>query len=136
MEFAWQGTRDYTPWFCVPHAIQWIDQQYGWDAVHSHNHQMAAWAHAMLVERWGVEPASPLDGSMLGSMAMLALPDGIRRQYDSLDPLHDRLYEEFHVEVPIMDWKNTLWIRISAHVYNVPGDYSRLAEAIEAISAG
>lgn len=133
-EFNWQGTRDYTPWRSIPFVLDWIQREWGWDAMRRHNHQMASWAHAMLCEAWEVEPISPLDASLLGSMATLALPESIRASYQQLGPLHDHLRDEHGIEVPIMEWDGRLWIRVSAQLYNRPEDYRRLADVVRTMA--
>src|SRR5436305_13112546 len=72
-EFGWQGTRDLAACLAAPRGLSFLAEM-GWDRVRTHNHQMAAWAHQMLTGRWDVEPISPLDGSLLGSLATVALP--------------------------------------------------------------
>ena len=129
-EFKWQGTRDYTPWRSIPFVLDWIESRWGWDALREHNHRLATWAHDHLCGAWGVEPVTPLDGSLIGSMATLELPAGVRSNHDSDVALHDLLLREHSIEVPIMDWDDKLWIRISAQAYNRPDDYRRLAEVI------
>ena len=129
-EFNWQGTRDYTPWRCIPFVLDWIGDRWGWDALRQHNHRLAVWAQDMLCDSWGVDPLTPRDGSLLGSMATLELPPWIRARHDTDKALHDLLLAEHAIEVPIMDWDGKLWIRVSAQAYNSPDDYHRLDEVI------
>ena len=44
--------------------------------------------------------------------------------------LHDRLIDEHAIEVPVFALDGSLWVRVSAQVYNQIGDYARLAEAL------
>ena len=90
----------------------------------------------MLVEQWGVEPISPLDGSLLGSMATVRLPPSITERFGDrpfLD-LIQRLFNEFKVEVPVVEIEDQWFIRISAQVYNELEDYHRLADAIDVLA--
>lgn len=131
-EFAWQGTRDYSGWLSAPAAIEYFEQ-YGWQRVREHNHQMATWVQAMLCERWGkhgVEPTTPLDGSMIGSMTTLRLPDRVRELFELPEHLHNRLYDGYSIEVPIFDWDDAWWIRASCQIYNTPDHYEYLADAL------
>ncbi len=127
-EFEWQGTRDVTPWLSVPAAIDFF-ASIGWDRVMSHNHQLATWAQQHLCARWGVTPATPLDGSMLGSMATVALPQDARR-FSGCAELQRAIFDCFRIEVPVVDWGGGWWVRVSCHVYNRAEDYERLAEAV------
>ena len=92
--------------------------------------ERAVWGHDHLCAAWGVDPITPLDGSLIGSMATLELPEGIRSKHHSDVELHDLLLREHSIEVPIMDWGGKLWLRISAQAYNRPDDYRRLADVI------
>jgi isopenicillin-N epimerase len=77
-EFDWQGTRDITAWVGAADAIRFM-AGLGWPRVMAHNHALATWMQAMLCERWRVEPATPLNGSMIGSMATVPLPERVRQ---------------------------------------------------------
>jgi isopenicillin-N epimerase len=127
-EFSWQGTRDITPWICVADAIEYLGQ-FGWENVRRHNHAMATWAQRMLCETWQVEPASPIDGSMLGSMATVALPDSLRR-FEKPEALAAMLFEQHRIEVPVVDWGGRWWVRVSCQIYNKAEDYEQLARAV------
>ena len=129
-EFGWQGTRDLSAWLAIPRAIAFM-AELGWERVMSHNHAMAIWAQRLLCERWGVEPISPLDGSLLGSMATVPLPAPL----DTLDELRaqelqQRLYSEHRIEAPIMLWGGRAFVRPCCQVYNTPDEYERLARVV------
>ncbi len=134
-EFAWQGTRDITAWLCAKDAIEFMGG-FGWDRIRRHNHDLAVWVQAMLASRWGVEPISPLDGSMLGSMVTLPLPAAARRRHASTQALQARLYGEHRIEIPVIDWDGSWWIRASCQIYNVPQQYERLAQAVLDLTEG
>ncbi len=132
-EFNWQGTRDITAWLCVPDSIDFM-QRFGWDNVRRHNHAMAVWAQSMLSRRWAVAPSTPPDGSMLGSMATLVLPTGVRDRFADPDTFQARLYDQHRIEVPVIDFNDRWWVRVSCQVYNEPGQYERLGEAVMELS--
>jgi len=121
-EFGWQGTRDISSWLTAPAAIAFM-ADLGWDNVMHHNHQLAAWAHQLLVQRWGVNPISPMDGSLLGSMATVALPGKLAMLVGAeLGALQQRLYTEFNLEQPFMSFDGQTMLRVSCHVYNTPAN--------------
>lgn len=127
-EFAWQGTRDITPWLTAADSIDWFEAL-GWDAVRAHNHQLAIAVQVMLSDRLGVPPSTPLDGSMIGSMTTIRLPDGVR-SFESAESFQAALYDRYRIEVPIIDWEGTWWVRASCQVYNRFAEYERLADAV------
>jgi isopenicillin-N epimerase len=135
-EWYWQATRDITPWLCVPEAIAFFDDL-GPDRVQKHNHDLAVWVQQMLCEKWSVEPATPLDGSMIGSMATVQLPaqDRLKARFGDIEAMNRALYHQHRIEVPVVDWGNRWWVRPCCHVYNRAEQYDRLAEAVLRVGA-
>lgn len=131
-EFGWQGTRDISAWLTTPTALGFM-AELGWDSVMDFNHRMAVWAHRLLCRKWEVEPISPLDGSLLGSTASVPLPALEKLSVEQIDALQERLYREFGIEVPLMRWNGRVLLRVSCQVYNEPGDYERVVEAIAGV---
>jgi isopenicillin-N epimerase len=75
---------------------------------------------------------------MLGSMATVALPDGFPvapRAPHFLDPLQERLFDTYRIEVPVTAWPKAprRHLRLSAQLYNTHTEYQRLGEALEAL---
>jgi isopenicillin-N epimerase len=133
-EFDWQGTRDFSAWLAVPAALQFL-RQIGAQRVVEHNHQLACWAHRLLVEGLGVDPATPLDGSCLTCMASIRLPDALRR-FGRVEELQADLRAHERIEVPVMEWDGAWWIRVSAAVHNLPEHYEVLLHALRARLSG
>ena len=135
-EFAWQGTRDISAHLTAPKAIEFM-ASFGWERVRRHNHELAVWAHRMLCERWRVEPISPLDGRMLGSMATVRLPGRLSQLTEETErKSQQRLYDEYAIETPLIRWYDGSFLRVSCQIYNRPEEYQRLAGVIEEMSAG
>ncbi len=75
---------------------------------------------------------------MIGAMASLPVPEIARFPAPSavsaldLDPLHDALFREFRIEVPVLTCPAhpDRLLRISAQGYNTLADYERLADAL------
>jgi isopenicillin-N epimerase len=132
LELDWQGTIDPTPLLLAPEAIAFMDRFGGWDVVRQRNHALATAMHAMLCERLAVVPISPLDGSMLGSMATVRLPDSLQPSVDTRTPeqVQAELLARDRIELPILDFGGARYLRISCHVYNEVEEYERLAAAV------
>jgi len=134
-EFSWQGTRELSAWFAVPTALEFT-RQLGGDAVREHNHAMAVWAHRVLAERLdGAEAIVPPDGSMLGSMAAVKLPQTYAALSEAqLLSLQQVLYTRHRIEVPLMRLDpNTVLLRVSCQVYNTPRQYERVADVVRGL---
>jgi isopenicillin-N epimerase len=133
-EFGWQGTRDMSGWLSVPRAIQFMSE-IGWEKIMAHNHAMAAWTQQMLCETWDVAPISPMDGSMLGSMATVALPAPLNDLIESDAALvQQTLYDKYRIEAPLMRWSGRTYVRPCCQIYNSVEDYERLAAAVKQIA--
>ena len=133
-EHDWQGTRDATPWLATPAAIEYFERV-GWQAVRRRNHAMAAWSQRELCARWRVEPLSPLDGSMLASMAAVRIPEGGEARFESPAALQAALYDRERVEIPVIDWNGRWHIRVSCHLHTAPELIARLDAAMRAVLA-
>lgn len=134
-EFEWQGTIDFTPWLTVPSALAFIEETFGWDRLRAHNHHLATWAQAYLCEHWGSRPLTPLDGSLLGSMAAVVLPPDVQTRFAGPEVLQVALYDEHRIEAPVHAWGSDWIIRVSAQAYNHPDQYARLAEAVDRLAS-
>ena len=50
-----------------------------------------------------------------------------------LTSLKTRLYDEFRIEVPMIDWNGQKFIRVSVQGYNTQQDINRLVSALQAL---
>jgi isopenicillin-N epimerase len=134
-QFDWIGTGDPTPYLCVPDAIDFMGSILigGWPALRAYNREMLLAARAKLCALLGM--FCPCPDAMIGSLASMPLPAGESTAYTAMgdnDPVHRELYEEYRIEVPVIAWPSppSRLLRLSAQIYNKPGDYDRLADAL------
>ncbi len=134
LEFDWTGTFDPTPWLCVSEALRFLPSlvEVGWPEIMRRNHALALRARDILCDALAIDKPAPDD--MLGSMAAVPLSDGQATALSplSIDPLQDALFEQFSIEVPVMQWPQPpkRVLRVSAQLYNAPEEYERLAAAL------
>jgi isopenicillin-N epimerase len=133
LEFDWTGTSDPTAWLTVPKAIEYLGTLVpgGWPALMARNRALALDARRLLCVAAGTPPPCPDD--MIGSIASARLPDGSAEVgWRRPDPLQQRLFEDWRIEVPVMSWPAAprRLVRISAQLYNRPEHYERLAQAL------
>lgn len=126
LEFDWMGTDDPSSYLCIPESIQWMNSLLpgGWAAVMEHNRALALAARDLLCRSLQVAPPCP--ESMVGSLAVVPLPDG------SCIELQAALLERYHIEVPIIPYptNSSRQVRISAQLYNHLQQYEYLAYAL------
>jgi isopenicillin-N epimerase len=48
------------------------------------------------------------------------------------EQLHARLWDEYAIEVPITEWNDQRFVRVSIQAYNTPRDVDRLVGALAA----
>ncbi|MBF0308200.1 MAG: aminotransferase class V-fold PLP-dependent enzyme [Magnetococcales bacterium] len=125
-EFGWMGTRDPSAWLAIGAALDFLGHL-GWQEVWSWQRELVRRGAGMLQEAWGVEPLA--DEGRWRSMATVALPAGA--QENSLAAIHDRLLEEYRVEVPVVELDGVKCVRISGQVYNDLEDVTRLLIAVK-----
>jgi len=123
-EFEWVGTRDFSSWLAVPTAIEFVTGL-GFEAVAEHNRALVRAAAARIRAEWGVAAPAPED--LLGFMTTLPLAVALPGTVEAARAVHDRLWRDHRIEVPIIPFGGRLWVRISAQVYNAPEDYEGLA---------
>ena len=110
-EFLWSGTRDSSAFLAVPSAIEFMESA-GLENFRQQGHAMAQYARQQLAELTGKEPLVADDPGWYGCMAQHPLPAG------DAAALQNSLWQEYGIEVPIVEWNQRRFIRVSCHLYN------------------
>jgi isopenicillin-N epimerase len=127
--FGWTGTQDPAATLSVPAAIQFM-QEHNWQQVRQSCQALLSQAIHTICELVGMEPLYPLDSDLYHQMGIAPLPP----QTDVLT-LQKRLYEEYRVEVPLIDWHGQKFVRISVQGYNHAQDLAALTGGLKALLA-
>jgi isopenicillin-N epimerase len=122
--FGWSGTQDPAAYLSVPAAIQFM-QDHNWDRVSHQCHTLLRSALQKISEMIGIEPMYPLDSDFYHQMGIAPLPS----QTD-ITTLQKRLYDEWRVEVPLINWNGQKFVRISVQGYNTPDDLEALIDGL------
>ena len=138
IEFFWMGTDDITPALSVPAALRFLEELLpgGAAALRARNRELALAGRRLVAQALGVP--LPCPDTMIGAMASLPVPAIARFPEPKamsaleLDALHDALFREHRIEVPVLTCPAhpERLLRISAQAYNAPADYERLAAAL------
>ena len=137
MEFDWTGTRDPSPWLCIPFAISHIGGLIngGWTEIMNKNHEMVIYGRDLLCETLDISPPTP--DSMVSSMSSVEFPwnEDVGPAPIEGDPIHNTLFDEYRIQVPVISWPNhnRKYLRISAQVYNSKEDYEYLSDSLISI---
>lgn len=118
-----QGTRDLAPYLAVPAAIKFFEE-YRWDDVRAYCHGLILEARARLNELTGLAPIAPDPDLWHSQLVMLRLPPC------DLNALKTSLYDDYHIEIPMIDWNGNQGLRVSIQGYNTRADVDTLVKAL------
>jgi isopenicillin-N epimerase len=122
----WTGTKDPTAALTVPTAIQFM-KDHDWDNVRCQCHALLRQAIGRICDLTKLPPLYPLDSDFYSQMGIAPLPSS------DLTILKNRLYNEYKIEVPLTEWRNKQFIRISVQGYNTQEDIDALLRALEEV---
>ena len=70
------------------------------------------------------------DEQLFDAMTLVQLPDGVADTEEKARILQARFGEELRIEAVPIAWNGHGYLRLSAQVYNAPGEYDRLAQGL------
>ncbi len=120
-----QGTRDPAAWLSVPAALEFRGAQ-GWDRIARRCQELMQETAAAVAEMTGLAPLAAAEFTP-PQMISMPVPDCDVRV------LHDRLWVEHGIEIPVYRWKNRCFARLSVQGYNDEDDMERLLAALSGI---
>ncbi|MBN1147250.1 MAG: aminotransferase class V-fold PLP-dependent enzyme [Anaerolineales bacterium] len=128
----WAGTDDPSAALSVPAAIQFM-QAHDWERLRQECSALLRQALERIGELTGLPspyPCDPADAPqpLPPQIGIAPLP-----HIADLKALKSRLYDEFHIEVPLVDWNGQHFVRISVQAYNSQADIDALLAALEAL---
>lgn len=124
---GWTGTRDPAASLSVPAALQFMEE-HRWELVRQDCHILLRQAIEKLCELVQMAPLYPLEADLYFQMGIAPLPPGT-----DLALLKRRLYDEYRVEVPLIDWNSQKFVRISVQGYNTQADLDALTKGLRAL---
>lgn len=136
-QFMWDGTHDFSAYFCVGDTLDYIEKLHpgGWEGVMNSNHQLVWNAGKLIAEKLGFE--LPLKEAYIGSILTLPMPDGEEGfpKFNETPPLKQKLYEKYQIQVPVFMFPKApkQWLRISAQLYNNLAQYDYLADCLNQV---
>lgn len=118
----WLGTNDLSAYLAIPAAIRFMED-HAWDRVRADCHALLEGALHEISTLTGL--ASVYDHAPFAQLAIAPLP----RAQDLL-ALKQRLLGEYKIEIPLIDWQNRHFVRISVQGYNTQADLETLVGAL------
>jgi isopenicillin-N epimerase len=126
-EFEHTATADPTSHLAAPEGIA-VLQEWDFAACTAYMHNLACTAGELLADAWSTEFTTPRE--MIGAMVTVPLPLSAGTTDGDAARLRLALLVEDRIEVQLHAWRERLWVRVSAQIYNDLGDVERLARAV------
>jgi isopenicillin-N epimerase len=96
-----------------------------WEAVRKTCHSLLRKCVEQICDLVKMPPLYPLDSDLYTQMAIAPIPQ------TNLEVLKNRLYDEFKIEVPLIQWQDRQFVRISVQGYNTQEDMDALVKALQ-----
>lgn len=131
-EFTWSGTRDISAFLSISTAIDFMSE-IGLELFRKRSHWLAQYARYRLEEQFKTQAIMPDDARWYLSMAHVPLPIGNTVNYSGLQ---EHLWREFGIEVPVIEFNDRWFIRVSCHLYNAADQIDYLGDCLKTCLSG
>lgn len=121
----WWGTRDIAAFLSVPAAIE-FQKKHDWEKIRMACNQLARETQKRICDLTGLPPLHSDADHWFRQMFAAPLPADT-----DIAALKQRLYDEYRIEVPLIDWNGRKLIRVSIQGYNSRKDTDALLSALE-----
>ncbi|HLV23811.1 MAG TPA: aminotransferase class V-fold PLP-dependent enzyme [Moheibacter sp.] len=122
-----QGTRDLSAFCTIPATIDFMEK-HNWKKVSEDCKKLTQENALQLCEILGKKPIAPIHDDFVAQM--------FSSEIDCNNPkeLHDRLFHEFKIQIPVMPHGNKVFLRYSISAFNSQEDLNKLFSVLRKIS--
>lgn len=124
-EFIWSGTADYAAYLAIPTAIEFLESV-GLERFRSQTHAMAQYVRQRLEELGGGEPLVSDSLQWYGNMAHVPIPFT-----GDAAALQRKLWDKYQIEVPIWNFGERVFARVSCHLYTTRDHVDYFLESLK-----
>ncbi|MEI7771853.1 MAG: aminotransferase class V-fold PLP-dependent enzyme [Chloroflexales bacterium] len=121
--FGWTGTFDPAAYLSVPAAIA-FQAEHRWPQVRAACRRLLGQARERVAALGGQAQICPDGAEWWSQLAAVPLPPC------DIKEVKARLWDDFQVEVPLVEWGGRQFVRVSIQAYNSPADVDRLVGAL------
>ncbi len=123
----WMGTRDPAAFLAVPDAIK-FQEDHNWELVREECFNLATYAQEVICDLTGLAALHKPGARTFRQVVAIPLPANT-----DVVALKSRLYDEYHIEVPVHAWNGKKMTRVSVQGYNSKEDINRLYQALKVL---
>jgi isopenicillin-N epimerase len=117
------GTRDFSAFLTIPDAIQFMEENH-WDDVSRECRELVIHNAPILSKILGAVPLAPMNEDFIRQLCSASIKTA------EPEKLQRHLFEEYHIEIPVMRHGNQTYLRYSINAFNDQHDLDRLFDAI------
>ena len=121
-----QGTRDLSAFCTIPAAIQFM-KEHNWKDVAAECRKLVQTNAPILNEVIGCSPIAPINDDFIAQMYSTPI-----RTSEPM-ALHDKLYRDYRIQIPVMMLAGQAYIRYSINAFNDQADLDRLMEVLPGV---
>jgi isopenicillin-N epimerase len=121
-----QGTRDYAAFLTIPAAIDFM-KTHQWDQVNDYCRALSQNNAQRFCDLMGSQSNSPINDDFIGQL--FSIPIHIPHP----EKLHDHLYENYRIQVPVPSHEGQFYLRYSLQGFNNQADLDQLYDAMKII---
>lgn len=118
------GTRDHSPFLCVPFALEWM-QRHEWSTLQERNRELTIQGEGMLSELTGMLSIRQEGADPLLQLGTVLLPGHV-----DVVAMKSWLYDERSIEVVVHRWLDRPMLRCSVHAHTELRDIEALVSAV------
>ncbi len=130
-EFNWTGTLDPAAWLSIPAGIDFLSNL-NFTEGRAYTKKLMLDFQTSVSDAFGTPKGAP--DSMIANLCTIPLPGNPDNTEDSIQTLHDTLFNDYNIEAPGMTTNGKLYLRASAAIYNEASEYTALLEALKDLS--
>lgn len=131
VRFDTQGTIDATTYLSTPAAIDFIEQEFGWNETRAVLAERADAGAELIADALrplsDEDPLTPLP-SPVPSMRLVRLPQGLGASREDSDELRMQLFDEIGIETAFTSFRGIGYFRLSVHLYTEASDIEAFVE--------
>ena len=121
----WQGTQDPSSYLTIPDVIKFLDQN-NWNEISNNCKKINIEARKMVNDQFNQEALS--SDEFIGQMS------SIKIECKDTFELQKKLYENYKIIVPIIEWEDKTLLRFSIQAYNSMEDIEKLIFAFKKLN--
>ncbi|XP_052695854.1 uncharacterized protein LOC128174315 [Crassostrea angulata] len=135
LEYGQQGTRDDTPYFLIPDAIQFYKDMGGRERITKYTKELLDSACKMIAERLQTRLAEIPKSMEVPGMKIVLLPDCTYNErysntWEGSQNLQFDIMNKHRIHVTVNSIQGRLYMRLAANIYNEMADYEKLADLL------